>query len=566
MTHEIEEKREDWRISEAPPPPVEIPLVEELPYEVRVRSQVLRRLEGVSKRAAKKQAAKELGLHESSIYRLKSQYKKKGIEGLKRQDRSDKGDRRVSEEWQEYIIKTYRQGNRGTRQMSRSQVAKLVESHAAELGEPTYPSRRSVYRILADEIAQKEKQQKKRQRLTPSLTRTLGWQGEQHQITTRAGTKIDIEYSNQVWQCDHTQADILVVDTHGEVLGRPNLTTVIDTYSRCIVGIHLGMEKPSAAVTCLALRHAILPKQYRHSYAPRNLWETYGMPEYLYTDGGTDFTSEHLEQVASRLGIVLELRRRPAEGGIVERPFGTLNSEFFSTLPGYTTRRVKPHLSQVKADARLTLEQLEGLIIRYIADNYNQQPDSRTSKESRQSRWQSNLRTQGPVMAERELDQLLMRQDKRRVYQGGYIRFANLIYRGEYLAGYGGETVALRYDPRDITTVYVYVQRGSKEVFLSRAHAQNLETERLSLAEAKAISRRLRGARREITNQSVLTEIRERIQFVDAVLANQYSPNDDIDDIDDPDTEDAPEAPSPPRPIPKVRVYDYDQLRRDHGL
>ena len=195
MAHKIEEKSENSPLSAEPPDPVELPVVEELPYEVRVRSQVLRRLQGKSKRAAKKQAARELGLHESSIYRLKSQYKKKGIEGLKRQDRSDKGDRRVSEEWQEYIIKTYRQGNRGTRQMSRSQVAKLVESRAFELGEVTYPSRRSVYRILADEIAERERKGKRR---------SLGWQGEQHQITTRAGTKIDIKYSNQVWQCDHT--------------------------------------------------------------------------------------------------------------------------------------------------------------------------------------------------------------------------------------------------------------------------------------------------------------------------------------------------------------------------
>lgn len=551
MAREVEQKSKDISLVEEEQ--VEFPVPEAMAQEVRRRSQVLQCLQSRTKRSTQKQAAKELGLHERSIRRLKRRYKEEGIEGLKRRSRSDKGDRRTSKEWQEYIVKTYRQGNRGSRQTSRSQVAKLVESRAADLGKSEYPSRRSVYRILADEIAEKEKQQKKR---------ALGWQGEQHHITTRAGTKIDIEYSNQVWQCDHTQADILVVDTHGEVLGRPNLTTVVDTYSRCIVGIHLGIEKPSAAVTCLALRHAILPKRYRHAYEPKNLWETYGVPEYLYTDGGTDFTSEHLEQVASRLGIVLELRRRPAEGGIVERPFGTLNSEFFSTLPGYTTRRVKPHLSQVKADACLTLEQLEGLLIRYVADNYNQQPDARSGKQSRQSRWQSNLRTQGPVMAERELDQLLMRQDKRRVYQGGYIRFANLIYRGEYLAGYGGETVALRYDPRDITTVYIYIERGSKEVFLSRAHAQNLETERLPLAEAKAISRRLREARREITNQSVLTEIRERMQFVDALLTNQ-PPTDDIDELD---TEEELEPPSSPRAVPKVRVYDYDQLRREHGL
>jgi len=40
-----------------------------------------------------------------------------------------------------------------------------------------------------------------------------------------------------------------------------------------------------------------------------------------------------LEQVATELGIVLCLRRKPSDGGIVERPFGSLNTQFFSSLP-----------------------------------------------------------------------------------------------------------------------------------------------------------------------------------------------------------------------------------------
>ncbi|MEM6353353.1 MAG: transposase, partial [Cyanobacteria bacterium P01_D01_bin.14] len=68
-----------------------------------------------------------------------------------------------------------------------------------------------------------------------------------------------------------------------------------------------------------------MPKQYSRDYEPTNLWESYGVPQYLYTDAGRDFTSAHIDQVASSLGIVLCLRRRPAEGGIVERPFGTFN-------------------------------------------------------------------------------------------------------------------------------------------------------------------------------------------------------------------------------------------------
>lgn len=46
-------------------------------------------------------------------------------------------------------------------------------------------------------------------------------------------------------------------------------------------------------------------------------------------DLGSDFTSHHIDHVAASLGIVLCTRRKPSHGGIVERPFGTFNSEFF---------------------------------------------------------------------------------------------------------------------------------------------------------------------------------------------------------------------------------------------
>jgi hypothetical protein len=69
---------------------------------------------------------------------------------------------------------------------------------------------------------------------------------------------LSVEYSNHVWQCDHTRADVLLVDRDGQILSRPWLTRVIDTYSRCIVGINFGCDAPSSQVVALALRHAIL--------------------------------------------------------------------------------------------------------------------------------------------------------------------------------------------------------------------------------------------------------------------------------------------------------------------
>lgn len=98
------------------------------------------------------------------------------------------------------------------------------------------------------------------------------------------------------------------------------------------MGINLGFDAPSSQVVALALRHAILPKRYGTEYKLNCDWGTYGTPEYLFTDGGKDFRSNHLAEIGVQLGMVCKLRDRPSEGGIVERPFKTLNQSLFLTL------------------------------------------------------------------------------------------------------------------------------------------------------------------------------------------------------------------------------------------
>jgi putative transposase len=279
---------------------------------------------------------------------------------------------------------------------------------------------------------------------------------------------------------------------------------------------------------------------------------------------------------------VCHLRDRPSEGGIVERPFKTFNTELFSTLPGYTGSNVQERPEEAEKDARLTLKQLEQILVRYIVDNYNQRIDARMGDQTRFQRWDAGLRIAPDVISERELDICLMKQTRRSIQRGGYLQFENLMYRGEYLAGYAGENVVLRYDPRDITSVLIYRQEGSKEVFLSRAHAQDLETEELSLDEAKASSRRIREAGKTLSNRSILAEVRD-LRFAAAlryrdtfgtrkkskkerrkeeqaqvrVQAKQDEPL-ELDEVEVAPIEAEPE-------LEMAEVFDYEQLREDYG-
>ena len=170
-----------------------------------------------------------------------------------------------------------------------------------------------------------------------------------------------------------------------------------------------------------------------------------------------------------------------------------------------------------------------------------------------------------------------MKQARRRIQRGGYIQFENLMYRGEYLAGYAGETVILRYEPRDITEVLVYQKEENKEVFLARAFAQDLETEVISLDEAKASSRKVREAGKTISNRSILNEIRARDLFTppdkktrkkrqkeeqaELPRVKKIIQTEAFDELEEEE-----EVISATKEIPRVEVLDYEDSIDDYGF
>ena len=140
----------------------------------------------------------------------------------------------------------------------------------------------------------------------------------------------EAERPNAIWQADHTPLDILIRREKGKA-AKPWLTVIIDDYSRAIAGYFLSFEAPSAIQTALALHQAIWRKEDAR-------WHVCGIPDVLYTDNGSDFTSHHLEQVAAdiKMQLVFSTPGKPRGRGRIERFFGVINSMFLSGLPGYT--------------------------------------------------------------------------------------------------------------------------------------------------------------------------------------------------------------------------------------
>jgi len=78
----------------------------------------------------------------------------------------------------------------------------------------------------------------------------------------------------QIWQADHTELDVLVLDERGNP-ARPWLTVVLDDCSRAVCGYTVFLGAPSALNLSLALRQAIRP-------TADSGWVASGLPEVLY--------------------------------------------------------------------------------------------------------------------------------------------------------------------------------------------------------------------------------------------------------------------------------------------
>lgn len=172
-------------------------------------------------------------------------------------------------------------------------------------------------------------------------------------------------------QMDHTIVDVIIVDDlYRQPIGRPYITVAIDVFSRCIVGVLVTLEAPSAVSVGLCLSHVVTDKRsWLERLGVTVDWPMAGKPLSLYLDNATEFKSEALRRGCEQHGIALHYRPpgKTHYGGIVERIIGTL-MERVHALPGTTFSNVEQKGAyDSDAKAALTLEELEKWLVLTIA-------------------------------------------------------------------------------------------------------------------------------------------------------------------------------------------------------
>jgi putative transposase len=452
--------------------------------------------------------AQQHDLSTRTLQRWVHQYQQGGLVALCRKPRTDRGRHRVfSSELVEVIEALALQIPR----LSVATIYRQVADLATQRG-LVAPSYDRVYDIV--------------RQMDPALL-TLAHQGAQ--VYSQAFDLLyrrEAEAPNEIWQADHTLLDLVVTNDKGEAQ-KPWLTVIIDDYSRALAGYIFSFEAPSALHTALSLRQAIWRKA-----EPR--WQVCGIPAVLYTDHGSDFTSQHVEQVCADLNIraVFSQVGKPRGRGRVERFFNTVNQMLLSRLPGYA-----PAGFAAKATPSLDLQGLNQAFERFIFEDYHLTPHSGTDTPP-QVRWHNGGFLPRMPESLEQLDLLLLTVAKPRIIHRDGIRFQGLRYIDITLAAYIGERVTIRYDPRDMVEIRVYYRQR----FLCRAVCQELAGETVGL---KDIIRARRRRKRELQEQ-----IDRRQSLVDQLL---------VSSAPDPST---PQSIAPPNPPPqsrkKLKRYEND--------
>lgn len=442
------------------------------------RSEILRRYRIIEPYLNRVKKLKSISIEEKISFRTVQnwvrKYRKKGLIGLSRNKRSDEGKKRVCNEELQIVIEGIhlRDSHLSIASIHR-RIKEFTNSKNIKC-----PSYKTVSNIIKN---------------MPHGLITLA-----HDGLKVYKDKFDLLYireaklSNEIWQADHMLLDILLKSNENKKENRPWLTIIIDEYSRGISGYDLSFMAPSAKKTSLALRQGIWRKK-------ESEWSICGIPSILYTDHGSDFTSNHIEQVCIDLKIELIFSSIgiPRGRGKIERFFRSLNQLLLSELEGFT-RSKNPTPS-------LTLSELEVLVHNFIL-KYNQTKLEVIENETPKQRWEKNGFLPRLPESLEQLDLLLFTTVKPRKIGRDGIKFQGLRYLDPLLADYVGEDVIIRFDQNDLTSIRVFY----KNKYLCQPICLSLDKEAVSLKEIQ-IARN--SKRRDLQN-----EIKNKISLVDAIL------------------------------------------------
>ena len=339
---------------------------------------------------------------------------------------------------------------------------------------------------------------------------------------------------------DSTIADVFLVDSSGNLVGRPTLTDCIDAFSGYCMGYALTWEGGMYSLRNLMLNIIADKVNWCERFGiviePED-WNCSQLPGTFLTDMGREYTSYAFEQITELGPKVTNLPPfRPDLKSKVERFFGLLASLYVPLLRGRGTIESdyqERGAHDYRLDSCLTLRDFESVIIRsilhlnnyHLMENfpYSEQMLKEQVKPYSSAIWNWGAKQLGANLisvGQEELVFTLLPRTQGTFSREGLkvnrLRYHREGFTEEYLKG-GKAVVA--YNPDDVTSVWLLDEGQYLEfrIIESRYSGKDLQTVRTQKRQQKVLVK-------DCVSESLQAQI-ELTEHIEAIVnsANRYT-------------------------------------------
>ena len=343
------------------------------------------------------------------------------------------------------------------------------------------------------------------------IARSRGGQDAARPLQGAGGIPPEVTMPLEQVQIDHTVIDLIVVDERDrQPIGRPYLTLAIDVFTRCVLGMVVTLEAPSAVSVGLCLAHAACDKRpWLEGLNVEMDWPMSGKPRLLYLDNAAEFKSEALRRGCEQHGIRLDYRPpgQPHYGGIVERIIGTAMQMIHDELPG-TTFSNPGQRGEYDSEkmATLTLRELERWLALAVGTYHGSVHNGLLQPPA--ARWAEAVERVGvPAVVTRPTAFLVdfLPVIRRTLTRTGFV-IDHIHYYADALKPWIARRERLpafliRRDPRDISRIWVLEPEGQHYLEI---HYRTLSHPAVTLWEQRQALTKLRQLGREQVDESAL--------------------------------------------------------------
>ncbi|MDU6878933.1 MAG: Mu transposase C-terminal domain-containing protein [Clostridium botulinum] len=293
-----------------------------------------------------------------------------------------------------------------------------------------------------------------------------------------------------IFQIDATVGDVYLVSQYNRnwIIGRPVIYTVMDVFSRCVVGINISLEGPSWIGASIALINAATDKvSFCRKYdieINNDEWNYCStLPEAIIADRG-ELEGQNIESLITAFGIKI-LNTSPYRGdmkGIIERYFDTLNQHTKPLMPGTIKSQYRERGEQdYRLSATLDLKQFTQIIIKCVLyhnnhhylKNYTRSEDMIADGVEPIPKliweWGIANRTGRLRTVDEDLLKLNLLPNDKATVTGHGIKFKGMLFGSkisvkerwfEKARNNGAWKVDISYDPRDMSYIYIKHEDG----------------------------------------------------------------------------------------------------------